>query len=150
MKKEYEINASTLVILPIEEEKCRVYEYDRDFIVKRKSTKIINDSCMFFGSSLNGRQYGTKKLINVAVKAPIIIEESKKIIFFPTTSPRQDNCTWISFNNLVKYEKNEDKTILTFKNNKQIELDLSYNIVDNQIVRCIKLVKAFIKRKKII
>ena len=32
---------------------------------------------MFFGSSLIGRQYGTKKLINVAVKAPIIIEETQ-------------------------------------------------------------------------
>ena len=150
MKKDYEINASTLVIIPIDEEKCRVYEDDKDFIVKRHSTKIVNDSCMFFGSSLNGRQYGTKKLINVAVKAPIIIEESKKIIFFPTASPRQINCMWISYNNLVKYTKNEDKTIFTFKNNKQIELDISYNIIDNQIVRCIKLEKAFIKRKKII
>lgn len=150
MKNEYEINASTLVILPIDEENCRVYEYDKDFVVKRHSTKIVNDSCMFFGSSLIGRQYGTKKLISVAVKAPIIIEESKKIIFFPMASPRQTNCIWISYNNLVKYSKNGDKTIFIFKNNKQIELDLSYNIVDNQIVRCIKLEKAFIRRKKII
>ena len=150
MKTDYEINASTLIILPIDEENCRVYEDNKEFVVKRKSTKIVNDSCMFFGSSLIGRQYGTKKLINVAVKAPIIIEESKKIIFFPCASPRQINCVWISYNNLVKYTKNEDKTIFTFKNNKQIELDISYNIIDNQIVRCIKLEKAFVKRKKII
>ena len=150
MRNEYEINASTLIILPIDNKNCRILEDDKEFIVKRHSTKIINDSCMFFGSSLSGRQYGTKKLINVAVKAPIIVEESKKIIFFPSSSPRQDNCIWISYNNLIKYEKNEDKTILTFKNNKQVELELSYNIVDNQIVRCIKLEKAFIKRKKAI
>ena len=148
---EYEINSSTLIIFPIDNKKCRIVESDLEFFVNKKSTKVIEESCLFFGCSYLGRVEGTKKLINVAVKAPIIVEESKKIIFFPTSSPRLDTCMWISYNNLVKYTKNNDNnTILYFKNNQEIEIDVSYNIIDNKIVRCIKLEKELIRRKKVI
>ena len=44
----------------------------------------------------------TNRLINIKVKAPIIVEESRNIIFFPLKSTREKNNIWISFNNLEK------------------------------------------------
>ena len=58
--------------------------------------KIIENSCRYFGSSYNGRHIGTKNLTGINYKSPIIIEETKNIIFFPTTSPKQSDCSWIS------------------------------------------------------
>ena len=62
---------------------------------------IIENSCEYFGSSYLGRHEGTKKLIGITHKAPIIIEESKNLIYFPTTSPRLTDCVWIALNSIL-------------------------------------------------
>lgn len=149
MKHNYEISSSTFILLAVNKNKTIVYEEDGKFEINRNSSKIIDDSCKFFGSSLVGRQEGTKNLIGTAVKAPVIIEESYEIIFFPTSSPRNDLCNWVSYNNLIKYEKIDgNHTMLYFKNGHNYDIDISYNIIDNQVTRCIKLEKMLINRKK--
>ncbi len=150
MLKEYEINASTLMIIPYRSDYSKVIELDRIVFVKRKPKQIIDDSCKFFGNSYQGRCMGTKYLINVTVKAPIIIEETKKVIFFPTKSPRDDNCVWVSSNNLQRFIKRDDKTVLVFGEKNMYEINSSYYIIDNQVTRCIKLEKALNESKKYI
>ena len=73
----YEINDDTLAILPIGDDKSKVIEKNKSFIVNASPLKIIDKSCKYFGSSYQGRFSGTKSLIGVSYKAPIIIEESK-------------------------------------------------------------------------
>ena len=97
---EYEINDDTLAIIPIDEYRSKVIEKSRSFIVEQPPMRIIDKSCRYFGSSYQGRFLGTKNLIGISHKAPIIIEETREIIFFPTNSPRQYNCAWISLKNL--------------------------------------------------
>lgn len=127
----------------------KVHEMETNYFVNKTATDIINKSCFYFGSSLAERQNVTKRLIKVAVKAPIILVDSKKIIFFPTKSPREKNCTWISYNNISKYIKDGPrKTKIIFKNNSEFSLNVSYNIIDNQITRCMKLEKELNKRLK--
>ena len=150
MLKEYEINASTLMIIPYRTDYAKVIERDRIVFVKRKPKQIIDDSCKFFGNNYQGRCMGTKYLINVTVKAPIIIEETKKVIFFPTRSPRDENCVWVSANNLQRFIKRDDKTVLVFGENNMYEINSSYYIIDNQVTRCIKLEKALNESKKYI
>ena len=99
----YEINVDTLVILPIGKSKSKVYEYGGEFIVKKSSLRIIEDSCLFFGSSYEGRKEGTKALIGIEMKVPIIIEDSRNIIFFPTSSCIRESSIWISFQQLIMY-----------------------------------------------
>lgn len=139
MYKEYEINKSTLALIPETEEFTRVYEMDRNFLVKRTSFQIIDDSCKYFGCSYIGRFEGTKNLVGYNYKAPIIIEETTRIIFFPTNSPRQNDCMWISLNNIKEYKKNNSKSIIIFKNNSKMELDISYSSLENQVLRATKL-----------
>lgn len=151
MLRKYDIGSNTLLLYAISKDETIVYECDDDLNVKEKSSKIIDNSCKFFGSSLAGRQEGTKDLIGVSIKSPIIIEETKEIIFFPTNSPRSDICSWVSYNNLLKYERiDASNTRLYFVNNRKLDLDVSYNIIDNQVTRCIKLERVLLKRKKAI
>jgi len=137
--KDYEINSDTLALI-FAGNKTRVYENNRVFLVDKLPNKIVSDSCSFFGSSLAGRQEGTNNLIGVSYKCPIIIEESKKIIFFPTCSPRIDKCSWIGINNIENYYSDHlGRTIIKFRNGRKILLAESFGRIDNQILRATRL-----------
>lgn len=147
MLEQYEINSGTLAVLPVDENNSKVMEEECEYIVKQSATKIIDNSCKFFGSSLRGRSEGTKNLIGGNYKLPIIIEESRDIIFFPTSSPRLDECVWISLNNLVDYQKNNNSSIVKFKNGTLLDIDISIFSLENQVLRASRLENVLRKRK---
>ena len=151
----YIINYETLLIIPyIEDEKkkvikSKIFEVDDEFIVAKNPFDIISDSCLFFGSSFDGRREGTKNLINCEIKVPIIIEDSKNLIFFPTTSPIDDDCSWISLKNIKSYNKlTSTKTEVEFKNGKVLTVDISYNSFNNQVMRASRLESIIRSRKE--
>ena len=113
---DYEINSSTLAIIPIDENTSKVYEESDEYIVKKSSNSIIKENCEFYGSSYEGRCIGTKCLTGIKTKYPIIIEESRNIIFFPTTSSRTQQSSWIALNKIKKYTKSSKKSKVHFKN----------------------------------
>ena len=144
----YEIDLSTVMLIGIDDNRTKIITLDNEFIVDVDAKKIINNSCKFFGSSLSDRVNMTKRLINIGSKSPIIIEESRNIIFFPLRSIREKCNIWISFNNLEKFIKSSDKTIFYFKNNKQVSIDFSYYIIDNQVTRSLMLDYEIKKRRE--
>lgn len=143
----YEINSNTIALIPISEEKTKVIEVSNSFIINMNSMKIIERSCEFFGSSYIGRHEGTKRLIGINYKSPIIIEESRNIIYFPTTSPRLSDCAWFSLNHISKYEDSNGKSLIYFENGDNIVIDISINSFDNQFLRATKLESILRKRK---
>lgn len=145
--KNYEINLLTYALIPIEGNKTKVIEEDNIIIVNNTPTNIIDNSCRFFGSSYLGRHEGTKRMTGINYKTPIIVEESKNIIFFPTSSPRFNNCMWIALDKIDKYGKTKYNSYIQFKNMKIIDLDISYGSLDNQILRATKLESILRKRK---
>lgn len=142
----YEVNDKTLALCALND-KTRVYEEDRDFIVDKTASKIMEDSCEYFGSSLDGRKKGTQKLIGVSYKAPVIVEETRDIIFFPTSSPRLKSCSWLRSSKIDNYYYNGNNLIVEFKNGEKIIIDATYGVIDNQIVRSMKLEIALNRRK---
>ena len=100
----------------------------------------MEHSCEYFGSSFEGRKEGTKKLLGITHKSPIIIEESRKIIFFPTKSPDCLDCIWINLEKIEKfYKKDHKKSAILFKNGDVIEFDISIGSLTNQILRATRL-----------
>lgn len=147
MKKNYEINSTTIAIIPIDQTTSKIIELEDSFLVNQSSTEIIDESCKFFGSSYIGRHEGTKNLIGVNYKSPIIVEETMELIFFPTTSPRIKDCVWISLNHIVDYVKKDRATFVHFKNGNYLELEISYASLENQILRATRLESILRKRK---
>ena len=139
--KNYEVNSSTFALIPVKKNYCRVMDQDGSHLVRNSALTIIKNACNYFGSSFDSRHVMTRKLININYKSPIVIEESRSIIFFPTSSPREDDCIWISLNSIKKYLKKEGKTRIIFRNDSFIEIPVSYNIIDNQMARSIMLEK---------
>lgn len=144
----YEIDLSTLMLIGLDDVSTRIVTFNNEFIVNDNCKNIINDSCKFFGSNLTERIKVTNRLINISSKSPIVVEESRNIIFFPLKSTREKCNIWISFNNLEKYEKDEEFTIFYFKNGKQNKLKFSYYIIDNQVTRSLMLDYEINKRRK--
>jgi len=149
MFNEYEINRKTIAIVPVSTNVSRIIEESETFLVKKRPTEIIDDSCKYFGSSYLGRHEGTKKLIGINYKSPIIIEETKEIIFFPTSSPRFDDCHWLSLDKIVDHFKSHKGSTIKFINGEELEIDISSMSLENQILRSIKLNNVLRKRKEI-
>ena len=79
----YIVNLETLLLIPVDNNRTKIFEMEDEFIVKKNIMEIIKDSCLFFGSSFEGRKEGTKALLKCAIKVPIIIDDSRNLILFP-------------------------------------------------------------------
>lgn len=147
MEANYKINNETLAIIPINKKKSKVYETDGVYVIEKNAKKIISENCEYFGSSYEGRKKGTMELIGVTHKAPILIEDSNNLIFFPTSSPRLNDCGWISLNNLESYQSYDEESIISFQNNLKLQVAVSNRILDNQVLRATRLESVIRKRK---
>ena len=144
---DYEINFDTQAILPINNKSSKIIENDSEYIVNLDTLSILEHSCEYFGSSLEGRQIGTSKLVGFTHKVPVIIEETFDLIFFPTLSPKNKECSWLSYEHIYKPDKFKDKTIIELKNGKKLLVDVSSAIIDNQLYRCSRLKDTLQMRK---
>lgn len=144
--KEYEINKNTIALI-YKDNKTIVYELGSIFIVDKLPNEIIKYSCEYFGSSFKGRILGTKKMTGITHKSPIIIEESQEIIFFPISSPRLYDCSWINNKYIKKYIKDNNNCILYTINGEKIRLNCSYEVINNQILRSSRLESVIRYRK---
>jgi len=145
---EYEINESTQLIKPIGDGRSIICEDDIDYQIDRASNKIIKDNCSFYGSSYIGRCEGTKALTGIKTKFPIIIEESRNIIFFPTSSVRSKDSIWIALNKIKYLKKRENGCTIVFSNGKNINLPVSFYSINNQYYRATMLKAKLYERKK--
>ncbi len=137
---EYEITYDTQAILPINNNKSKIIEENDEYYIDNSPLNILEHSCEYFGSSYEGRKEGTKKMLGITHKSPIIIEESRKIIFFPTSSPENQDCIWINLEKIDKYYKvDHKKSVIKFKNGELMEFDISIGSLTNQILRATRL-----------
>lgn len=145
--KEYEINEETMAVIPINYYQTLIKEVENEYVIDKRAYKIMEESCEYYGSTYNGRLTAAKKILNSSYKIPIIIEESENIIFFPTKSSLLEDCAWINYNFIKSYVKKGKKVVITFKNNEEIEVDMSKLSLDNQISRSSILELTSRKRK---
>lgn len=113
-----------------------VLEETGEYLVHFPPTKLIDKACKYFGSSLKGRLEGTKEVSRITHKAPIAIDPSTGMFFFPTTSPKNIDCSWINHSH-VDYIKPEGKkqTKIIFNNGESIIVNVSYGSMLNQLQR---------------
>ena len=139
--KNYVISGNTLAILPFDNGKSLVYEGKEQFVINTKPNNIIKKNCIYNGSTYDGRLKCTELLTGYSYKAPVLIREDENIIFFPTSSPRLKDCVWISLNNIDSWDNCCEKFFsrIVFLNKLFIKLPISFNILNNQILRSTQL-----------
>ena len=144
---DYEISSATQAIVPISEDKTMIYEEEGEYIISKPSNEIINYNCNFYGSSYDGRCEGTRSLLGIKSKLPIIIEESRNIIFFPTSSVRRKQSNWIALNKIKSYHKDEKNSYIIFTDGRKVNFDVSVFSIENQFYRATLLKSKLADRK---
>ncbi|MEC2077570.1 competence protein ComK [Metabacillus fastidiosus] len=143
MTDNYKVNRMTMAILPqIEGTKLfsTVFEAEQEFTVKKKPIHLIEGSCAYFGSSYEGRKDGTRELMGVTHKSPIVIDPTSSIYFFPTTSPTRPQCAWLSHAYVLEYKQTGyDDTEVTFIGGKTVIIPISLTSFENQLFRTAQL-----------
>ena len=145
---EYEINKGTLAIMPNENESSLVYEDEDRFLIEQSPFQIMEKSCRYFGSTYQGRKNSARFILGAEYKVPVIVEDTDNLIVFPTTSPKSDDCIWISLKRVKNFERiDNSNTKVIFDNNKEIIVPVSYRTLENQISRASRLDFMMRKRK---
>lgn len=140
---EYEINKGTLCLIDVDGKNTKIIEKNKVLEIRKNIHKIVDESCKSFGSSLDGRLAGTRKLTNITYKAPIILSEYLRIVLFPTGSRRGDICHWLNLNSIKDFYEENEGTIIELENGEKIYLDISKFIIDNQIKKATLLEHQF-------
>ncbi len=105
---------------------------------------ILNNSCIYYGSTLKGRIISCKKLINSYYKIPVIISEKNNLLFFYIND--NNLIYWFNFLNIKDYYKKDKKLIVEFINDFKLVLNVSYSVFHNQILKCSRLLIVYSSR----
>jgi competence protein ComK len=137
--EEYEINPCTMLIIPHvygSKVYSKIFELEDEIISPFKPIDIIKASCEFFGSSYEGRKDGSRRLIGITHKAPIAIDPTNSIYFFPTTSPNRPECIWVSHEHVLHHRRSAPNiTNITFRNKDTFQIPMSASSFNNQLIR---------------
>lgn len=144
----YEINDETVAIIPIDSSTTKVIELTKEYVIPQSSFEILEENCEYYGSTYEGRIKAAQKILNFSYKIPLLIEESEKIIFFPTKSSSSEECCWINHNFVKKREKCGKNTKVLFQNGLEKEFNISKLSFENQLLRAGMLDAMITKRIK--
>ena len=95
MIDEYFINEDTLLLIPKDKKTTKIFDINGEYLIKKNIFALVDESCQYYGSSYNGRYVSAKKTLDMDYKLPIIIDEVKEVVLFPTCSPKLNKCMWI-------------------------------------------------------
>lgn len=130
---EYIINNDTYALY-----NNKVLEKYDEIDVDKLLIDVIDNSCLYYGSSYKGRVRATNYMIGQCYKCPIIISENKNIVFFPVLSNLGD-IYWFSYNNINNYYKNGEKIVILFNNDIKKEFDISIFLFNKQYFKSARL-----------
>jgi len=148
--EEFELSPLTMAIIPVpygSKIYSKIVEVDDELLSPFRPFDIIKKSCRFYASSFAGRKEGTRELIGVTHKAPIVIDPIQSIYFFPTASPSKAECAWISLEHVDSYRKRDRyETEVTFRNRQVHVFPISVNSFENQLLRTALLRSKMLQR----
>ena len=107
---------------------------------------ILDNSCKYYGSSLKGRLVGTRNLIDCRYRLPIIISEKNNLLFFPLNGKKNGEVIWFNFNSIKSYKKDGNFVSIMFNNGEIKKFMISYTVLNNQIMKCSRMLIIFMNR----
>lgn len=136
---EYIINENTLAIVMIDKNTCMVIESENEFFINLSCIDVINNSCIYYGSSYEGRIEASKNLLGKDYKLPIIVSEFYDILLFPIGSKQTDICTWICLKKLDNYIIDGDMVEFIFKCNRRYSVLVGKKSFEAQLLKAYDL-----------
>lgn len=144
----YEVGVNTLAVVGMGRRRSKIVESEGDLMVDYPAYEVMDHSCCYYGSSYSGRTKGSKAILKCEYKLPIIVEETREMIFFPTQSPSTDACIWLSLGNIDYIEGNHKQCTIVFKNGRNLTIFRSKESIENQLYRATRLKYLLSQRRK--
>ena len=133
----YEVNGGTLYIKGVSKDKCIIREIDgKETEYPLSSRKIMNQSCICFGSTLEGRLEGIGELTGIKYKATDDINN----IF--------NGNAWISLSHVVDVIPTEKGVAIMFTDRSIGEFNVSKYILQNQMAKAKSIYFELFNREK--
>ncbi|TWI59897.1 competence protein ComK [Halalkalibacter nanhaiisediminis] len=147
----YEINKDTISLSPANhmDYDTIVQERNQKYYVKKTPIQLIEQACLEGGATYDGRRVAVTYQTGAQSKVPIPIHPLEQIFAFPTHSPKLQECSWIFYHHIKAIKPNPkapNQTIITFRNYKEITVDVSYNALERQIHRTAYCIVRFTNR----
>lgn len=143
----FELSSNVVLLRSIGENETELISFNDTVIIPMNSKTIIDKNCKLFGSSLNGRIESSREWLGYDYKLPIIIDEVRNLVLFPTRSVDSPKNIWVSYNAIEDYNQTKNGIELILKNGNTIIIKESFNVFESQFIRASKLHKRIEKLK---
>lgn len=143
-KNEYVLNYETAVFIPDYDDNGKlttiVITQNDVQKVNIAPTQLMDFNLKYLGSSLRGAMEGSRMILGPISMPPLVINETTGIYWFPSTSPKRDDCVWFALQHIKEYKEiGKKKTQVILTNGCVIEIDVSYYTFEKKVQRAYKL-----------
>ena len=99
--------------------------------------RFIDELCVKNGSTAEGRKEAFRRLTGYRQKAPVLISERMQYLMFPTLSPDNPECVWLSYSDILDITSvTESESSILFVNGTKQTIPFSARSLRKQMKRC--------------
>ena len=138
---DYIINDDTLALEGINYSSTKVIERSREFVVHKFWQDILQDSCLYYGASLQGRIEASRDILQKGYKVPIVVSELHKLVLFSLGKQTDCECMWISLKNICSYSVEKGNIHFYFDSEKELIIRIGKETFEAQILKAYNLEK---------
>lgn len=109
-----------------------IYQYDKTTQSSANNLSIIKKLCLKHLFTYDGYLKAVQKTFNKFHQLPVYLNDN--MIFIPIKRVRDYDNIWINYAQVISSQKQNNKTLIIFKNYSQLEIDLKYRQWSDRIV----------------
>ncbi|PSL48577.1 ComK protein [Salsuginibacillus halophilus] len=135
-EEKYHIHEGTMLLATSPDGKqTQVIEVDGTIIeVAKDKLAVLDDACLFEGTTLAGRLAAMRRRFDVYRKIPVPVRASLGIFAFPTKGKTQPTCVWVFVDHVEKVttDPSTGRGMVCFKNGTTYLSDVSRRVLEGQ------------------
>lgn len=135
--EKYRITRRTVAILPcydLHKQSRVILEDGSEILTPLRPYQLLQLSCRQYSSSIEERTQLAKRLSNIKGKVPIIVDLDTYITFFPTKSPKREDCEWFAWSHISEIDVDVDGNVyIVTERGHRVPVNTSRYVLKNQI-----------------
>ena len=102
--------------------------------VKQCCKGFLNELCIGYGSTYEGRRQAACQFLHIRQKAPILVHQ--ELLLFPSRSADEHDCIWLNYCAIIKTQSLDYQTRFTFYDQSELIVDMEHRSALLQMRRC--------------
>lgn len=152
-KDNHIINKDTVAIIGEKDQNDNLYsivlEGNNTFVVNMSPVSLIENSLLFYCSSLQGATEGSRSILGNVSMLPVTMYAPLEIYWFPCSSPYRSDCIWIALIHVINCEKiNSKDTKVNLNFGQTLVLDMKIERFETKLQRASRLRYTNIERTR--